>query len=268
MSNQKMARHTPLIAFVLVSFAVAGYFTGLQAPMIASTPSSPRPVGLREMKSTVELEVGVIPATPYMEMSDATGARRGQTRLASLKSTIDPLAEITIAPGDKPSALQQREQNRSFNGAPPTIPHPIDQRSDFACVACHSEGAKTESLRIPRMSHTFLANCTQCHVENNPRHMTAFAFRANDFAGLEAPTTGPRAFNGAPPQIPHSTWMRSDCMSCHGYAGRQGIRTTHPWRKNCQQCHAPSASMDQTLLAVKPQFLPGPVILPGPEIKE
>lgn len=268
MSNSNKARTTPLIAFVLVSFAIAGYFTGLQAPMNASTSSSPRSVELREKKSMVTFEVGVIPATPYMEMPDATSARRGQTRLASLKSTIDPLAEITIAPGDKPAALHQRKQNRAFNGAPPTIPHPIDQRSDNACVACHSEGAKTKSLRIPRMSHAFLANCTQCHVETNPRHMTAFEFRENDFAGLKAPTAGPRAFNEAPPQIPHSTWMRSDCMSCHGYAGRQGIRTTHPWRKNCQQCHAPSASMDQTLLAVEPQFLPGPEILSDPEIKE
>ena len=268
MSNQQKARATPLIAFVLVSFAVAGYFTGLQAPMNASTSSGPRPVGQHVMKSTVELEVGVIPATPYREMPDATGARHGQTRLANLKSTIDPLAEITIAPGDKAAALLLREQNRAFNGAPPTIPHPIDQRSDIACVACHREGAKTKTLRIPRMSHEFLANCTQCHVESNPRHMTAFAFRENDFAGLDAPVSGPRAFHGAPPQIPHSTWMRSDCMICHGYAGQQGIRTTHPWRKNCQQCHAPSASMDQTLLAAEPQFLPGPVILSSPEIKE
>lgn len=268
MSNQKKASTTPLIAFVLVSFAVAGYFTGLQAPMNASTPSSPRPVGLRETKSVAKLDVGVIPAIPYMEMSDATATRHRQTRLASLRSTIHPLAKITIAPEDKPAALQTREQNRAFNGAPPTIPHPIDQRSDIACVACHSEGTKTESLRIPRMSHAFLANCTQCHVENNPQHMTAFAFCENDFAGLEAPTAGPRAFNAAPPQIPHSTWMRSDCMSCHGYAGRQGIRTTHPWRKNCQQCHAPSAAKDQTLLAVEPQFLPGPMIISGPEIKE
>ena len=175
MSNQQKARATPLIAFVLVSFAVAGYFTGLQAPMNASTSSGPRPVGQHVMKSTVELEVGVIPATPYREMPDATGARHGQTRLANLKSTIDPLAEITIAPGDKAAALLLREQNRAFNGAPPTIPHPIDQRSDIACVACHREGAKTKTLRIPRMSHEFLANCTQCHVESNPRHMTAFA---------------------------------------------------------------------------------------------
>ncbi|MFT5328303.1 MAG: cytochrome c-type protein NapB [Planctomycetaceae bacterium] len=262
MSMEKKVKATRLIAFVLVSVAVAGYFTGLQAPMKASTSSPPRPVEPLETESTTRLEVGVIPATPYAGIAGATSERRRHTRLASLKSAIDPLAEISIALGDKPAAFDQREQNRSFNGAPPTIPHPVDQRSDASCVACHKEGAMTKSLRIPRMSHAFLANCTQCHVENNPRHMTAFSFRENDFAGLVTPTEGPRAFSGAPPQIPHSTWMRSDCLSCHGHAGQQGIRTTHPWRKNCQQCHAPSASLDQTLLAVEPQFLP------GPEIKE
>jgi cytochrome c-type protein NapB len=50
-------------------------------------------------------------------------------------------------------------------------------------------------------------------------------------------------------------------MSCHGYTGLQGIRTTHPWRQNCQQCHAPSATMNQTLLAAEPEFLPAPVLL-------
>lgn len=260
MSKENRTKTTPLIAFVVLSVAVAGFFTGLQAPMNVTTSSSPRPIDLDESESTDASEVRVIPATRYMNMPRATRARRSVTRIASLKSTIDPLAEITIAPGEKLAALHQREQNRAFNGAPPTIPHPIEQRSDASCVACHTESAKSKSLRIPRMSHAFLTSCTQCHVESNPRHMTHFAFRENDFAGLKAPTAGPRAFQGAPPQIPHSTWMRSDCMSCHGYAGRQGIRTTHPWRTNCQQCHAPSASLDQTLLDAEPQFLPGPQI--------
>ena len=138
--------------------------------------------------------------------------------------------------------------------------HPIDQRTSTACVACHGEGAKTASLRVPRMSHPFLTNCLQCHVENNPAQKLAALFRENSFTGLEAPKEGPRAFAGAPPQIPHATWMRSDCMSCHGSSGLHGIRTTHPWRMNCQQCHVPSASSDQTFPAAQSTFLPGPKI--------
>ena len=259
MTSDGMSRAAPLVAFVVASVAVAGYFTGLQAPMKVTASNSSLTAGV-QAESPVTPETGVVLAPLYSEMMNVTLARRQQTQLASLKSAIEPLTEFEISPQEKLAALQQREQNRAFNGAPPTIPHPIDQRSDAACVACHKEGALTKTLRIPRMSHTFLANCTQCHVENNPRHMPATVFRENDFAGLEAPTAGPRAFAGAPPQIPHSTWMRSDCMSCHGYEGRYGIRTTHPWRKNCQQCHAPSAMMDQTLLITEPQFLRGPEI--------
>lgn len=260
MSRERNSRSTWLIAFIVLSTAVVGYFTGLQAPMNASTEATPRTAGQRRTKSMPTPEAGVIPASHYTEMPDVTLARSRPSRLASLKSTIDPLAEITIAAEYKHTALHHREQNRAFNGAPPTIPHAIEQRSDASCVACHREGAKSKSLRIPRMSHEFLANCTQCHVENNPQHLAAVDFPANDFVGLQAPFEGPRAFSGGPPQIPHTTWMRSDCLSCHGYAGRQGIRTTHPWRTSCQQCHTPSAAMDQTLLTDEPQFLPRPQI--------
>lgn len=259
MTSAGTSRATPLIAFIVVSVVVAGYFTGLQAPMKVTASSSSLTAG-GHGEQTATPAARVVLAPYYKEMPNVSLARRQQTHLASLKSAFDPLAEIKIDPREKQVALQQRQQNRAFNGAPPTIPHPVDQRSDAACVACHQEGAVTKSLRIPRMSHAFLANCSQCHVENNPRHMLPTVFRGNEFAGLEAPTGGPRAFTGAPPQIPHSTWMRSDCLSCHGYEGRQGIRTTHPWRKNCLQCHAPSAAMDQTLLIAEPQFLPGPAI--------
>lgn len=258
MTKNGKSNATRLVAFVVLSVAVAGYFTGLQAPMKASAPESS--ATSVSVERTPKMKTGVVPATHYSDMPAVGLVQRSHSRLASLKSTVDPSAAIKISPQEKLMALQQREMNRAYNGAPPTIPHPIDQRSDASCVACHSKGIATPSIRIPRMSHQFMQNCTQCHVESNPRHMAATIFRENDFVGLEAPTAGPRAFAGAPPQIPHSTWMRSDCMSCHGLAGRHGIRTTHPWRNNCQQCHAPSATMDQTLLIEEPQFLPGPIV--------
>ncbi|QDV26204.1 diheme cytochrome c precursor [Aureliella helgolandensis] len=260
MSVDKRSNAASLIALVVVSLAVAGYFTGLQAPMHSPQSTSPLRIDEKKMHHAASLEAGVITATRYSDMAEATRKFRRQSSLIGLKSNVEPLAEVAIKPEEKFAALQRRAENRAFNGAPPTVPHPIDQRSDSACVACHGQGAKTQSLRIPRMSHTMLANCTQCHVESNALHLQSVAFRENEFEGLAAPTAGPRAYPEAPPQIPHSTWMRSNCMSCHGYAGLQGIRSTHPWRSNCQQCHAPSASLDQTLLAEVPQFLPAPQI--------
>ncbi|MBL8815099.1 MAG: hypothetical protein JNL58_03635 [Planctomyces sp.] len=268
MTTDRTSNAALLTAFVIMSVAVAGYFTGLQAPMNSNSVDSERSPAnqLTESEEPPEVGVvpatdnGVIPATDYSEMVRMTAARRTPDDLASLKSSIDPLAEIRIRPEDKLMALQQRSQNRAFNGAPPTVPHPIDQQSDVSCIACHRNGAVTSSLLIPKMSHTMMANCTQCHVESEPRHLPSVVFRENLFTGLPAPTGGPRAFPGAPPQMPHTTWMRSDCMSCHGYSGRHGIRTTHPWRSNCLQCHTPSATLEQTLQHTEPQFLPGPEI--------
>ena len=260
MTADRKSNAAILIAFVVMSVAVAGYFTGLQAPMKVTAADSNSVRGRQKTDLSHTPEEGVILATHYAEMTATQRTDRARTQLSTLKSTIEPLAEIRISPEEKLIALQQRALNRAFNGAPPTVPHAIDHQSDAACVACHQTGAVTASLRIPRMSHTFLANCTQCHVESHPRHLPAETFRENLFTGLPAPVSGPRAFPGAPPQIPHTTWMRSDCMSCHGYEGRQGIRTTHPWRSNCLQCHAPSATMEQTLMSAEPKFLPGPEI--------
>lgn len=260
MTRYRKSNATILLAIVVTSLTVVGYFTGLQAPMKITARNSQRPNIHLRTDSTIAREVGIVPATHYSDMATITVARRPRTQLTSLKSVVEPLAEIQIDPKEKLMALLQRQQNRAFNGAPPTIPHAIDQQSDASCAACHKEGALTKSLRIPRFSHTYLINCTQCHVESHPRHMPAALFRENEFVGLPAPTAGPRAFIGAPPQIPHSTWMRSDCLSCHGCEARHGLRTTHPWRKNCHQCHTPSSTMEQTLLTAEPRFLPGPDI--------
>ncbi len=271
-ANQKINSST-LIAFVVVSVAVVGFFVGLQSPMNPLTSeATSRPIVPKPERSPG----ATILATSYADMHNVTQARTSKLRtsLKELSTADDVMSELmTQQPAEtrvEPTpearlahvlfALNQRDANRAFNGAPPTVPHPIDQKSAAACMACHGKGVKTESLRIPRMSHRFLANCTQCHVEDSPTHMDAELFRESHFTGLAAPTEGPRAFPGAPPQIPHTTWMRSDCMSCHGLAGRQAIRTTHPWRRNCQQCHAPSSTLDQTLLHSEPEFLPPPKI--------
>lgn len=244
-----------IIAFVVISMAVVGYFVGLQSPM---NPEMKRAASESGDSKHHQESSEAVPATDYADMHVVTKQRSKTwlTSLSDLKFDFDPTAEIVVTPEQKTFALQLREKNRAFNGAPPTIPHPVDQMSANSCMACHGNGIKTESLRISKMSHQFLANCTQCHVENNPTHMQANLFKESEFVGLPAPTGGPRAYEGAPPMIPHSTWMRVDCMSCHGFAGQQGIRTTHPWRQNCQQCHAPSSKLDQIQLESQPQFLP------------
>ena len=258
---------TYLICFAVISVAVVGYFVGLQSPMNPTTLENrnletENHVGNSENHPGQKLKSNVTPATHYAEMPGATIQRMANSRtsLADLKRNFDPHAEVKITRQQKEFALALRDQNRAFNGAPPTTPHAIEQMSAQSCLACHGEGFKSESLRISKMSHQFLANCTQCHVENNPKHMPAALFRDNTFVGLPAPTGGPRAYEGAPPMIPHSTWMRVNCMSCHGFTSQQGIRTAHPWRQNCQQCHASSSKLDQVILESEPKFLAPPKV--------
>lgn len=56
-----------------------------------------------------------------------------------------------------------------------------------------------------------------------------------------------RAFNGAPPVIPHAAYTLDDrsCLACHGQDLQVGARTAkglpHPHLSNCTQCHVPGA---------------------------
>jgi cytochrome c-type protein NapB len=90
-----------------------------------------------------------------------------------------------------------------------------------------------------KMSHVVMTNCTQCHVEQSP------VPAETTFVGVYRAGPGERANPGAPPTIPHHTWLRDNCNSCHGLVSRPGTRTTHPWLTNCTQCHVPSAALDQ-----------------------
>jgi nitrate reductase (cytochrome), electron transfer subunit len=151
-------------------------------------------------------------------------------------------------------ALEERTLLRAFAGAPPVIPHPTSDAAAPACLACHSEGARLGSLVARRIPHAAYASCTQCHVaavgpfgSEDSRHATAYASR---FEPLAAPVIGTRAWMGAPPTIPHSTLMRSECLACHGPGGRAGLRSSHPQRASCLQCHATDAEREQRAAAV------------------
>jgi len=175
-------------------------------------------------------------------------------QLASMPlDRMQPVAQQLEARGP---SVEARMAMRAYEGAPPTIPHPIDQAGAPACLACHGEGIKIGTRVAPKMSHTPLTSCTQCHVVQDfpfPAGTEPLQpeMPANSFVGLPSPTRGERAWEGAPPTIPHATAMRSECMSCHGPQGRAGLRTSHPWRQSCTQCHAPSAALDQ-----RPSSLP------------
>ncbi|MDP2316361.1 MAG: diheme cytochrome c precursor [Pseudomonadota bacterium] len=197
---------------------------------------------------------GVSPARSYRELRDSprgegSGWAADLDALAALGPDVTDA--VSLEGVSKSADLAARASRRAYDGAPPRIPHAVRQDAAPECLTCHEDGLRFRGLLATPMSHTSYTSCTQCHVVDeapmpggadlppDPRAVE------NTFVGLASPTAGPRAWAVAPPQIPHRTWMREECDSCHGVNGRDALRSTHPARANCEQCHAASATIDQ-----------------------
>lgn len=133
-----------------------------------------------------------------------------------------------------------RAARRAYAGAPPVIPHP---RMGASCLSCHDgRGVFVPEYGFaPPSPHKETkgmgsARCEQCHAFQVEKGV----FRANTFQGATSPPLpAPRMYRGAPPVIPHPVFMREACLSCHdGPGAREPIRTSHPERSRCLQCHA------------------------------
>ncbi len=159
----------------------------------------------------------------------------------------------------KLAALGDRANRRAYDGAPPMVPHPVPQASSVSCLACHGQGLQVKDRFASKISHpAYGGSCTQCHVSmqspvpslDSPQ--LSDILTENSFQGRETPANQPRAWPGAPPVVPHRTLMRNDCMSCHGPNGLFALRTPHPERQSCTQCHVPSADNDQRQFVASP----------------
>jgi len=261
-------RHATLIAFALVCIATVGYFLGLSSPMTSTEKRPSRAEVLLHAGKHDPAMGSVIPAASYAEMASV---RKHPTFVRSTlissfgQQGYDPLAKIEVREADKMDSLADRKTRRAFNGAPPTVPHSVNQLDSIACMACHGEGLQASTLRASKIPHPYYSSCTQCHVEQRGTFTLASASFENSFEGAEAPTHGVRAYPSAPPLVPHSTWMRNDCLSCHGRTAALGMASTHPWRKGCLQCHGESSQLNQIKIDATPQFLPGPTLLDNHE---
>lgn len=143
-------------------------------------------------------------------------------------------------------AMERRAELRAFEGAPPMIPHATADLNIQTCRACHAQGLKAGDKVARGVSHTYLVNCTQCHVEAVSDRADLGLSAGNTFIGLRpSGYGGTRAWAGAPPVMPHTTFMRTNCVSCHGEFGYDGWRPDHLSRTNCAQCHTPAAEFEQ-----------------------
>jgi cytochrome c-type protein NapB len=261
----------------IIGVAVVGFFVGINAGVpredyrehaVHSIDVLGRDDVFAEHAEAPANPSSAIPAASYSEMRRAESAatNRAMPSLEQMHSDADFQRCVschnphTAAVGpnqkDKLLSLATRASRRAYNGAPPVIPHAIERTNDAACYACHGDGARIDQRVANRMSHGPLANCLQCHATSAPQPFAQHEVVAeNSFVGLPAPAFAERAYDGAPPLIPHSTWMRERCLSCHGgIAGWPGLEVTHRWRTNCLQCHATSAKFEQAIATSSESF--------------
>ncbi|MFU8803470.1 MAG: diheme cytochrome c precursor [Bradymonadaceae bacterium] len=246
MNGQPNGRGLHVFMAVVVGLAVIGFFVGTRGDLFKS-------LSQKGYSDESRSEQEVLPARSYRDLMEESFSKSDKRSggLANLSGEKPDLFEIhQPTEAEYARALAERKERRAYDGAPPTIPHPIRETGAVECMACHGEGLVIDGQRAPAMSHEYMANCTQCHVlADGPfgwaEHSPEKLLLDNAFEGKAGPGPGEVAYEGAPPTIPHPTLMRTDCASCHGVTGHPGLRTTHPWRTQCTQCHGPSATMDQ-----------------------
>lgn len=160
-----------------------------------------------------------------------------------------------------PRTLATFRALRAYDGAPPRVPHGLttEEFRTTRCKTCHERGGYAMRFQAyaPVTPHPQLGNCLQCHLTDDA--VVGAALPANNPDGLcrqchnpgAAPVTRLYADWGAaeravsihvsgetPPVIPHDLEMRADCLACHAGPGAvEEIRTRHPERTNCRQCH-------------------------------
>ncbi len=195
------------------------------------------------------------PAPAYAELRDRSRQPNHAWRSELAQLPPAPVFTATTArlnPEELTALIARRESRRAFTGAPPTVPHPIDQHSSTSCLACHGQPTRIGKIDVPQISHPAYTNCIQCHAPADgpgsaltaPPPALATPVLANSFVGQTAPSNGTRAFAGAPPSIPHPTALRQNFVSCHAPGGSSALKTSHPQRQNCLQCHALDATRD------------------------
>lgn len=156
-----------------------------------------------------------------------------------LREGLHPVATGDPSPHVVVPTRSERHERRAFEGAPPWIPHPVSEELDRNqdCTPCHTFGGYNPGIRTysPRSPHPEFEACLQCHL----RRQTDDLFAPTDWASPVWREFGNEpVLRGAPPAIPHTLQLRERCLSCHGGgSAAPDIRTTHPERFNCRQCH-------------------------------
>jgi len=169
-------------------------------------------------------------------------------------------------PEAHPRTLARFRMQRAYPGAPPPVPHGLtrSEMRDQNCKTCHERGGFVPrfSAYAPVTPHPEMVSCLQCHAPNDAlvgvpspqmnelRCLQCHApgarqplFVPLDWRAPSWPRTDQVALPGSPPVIPHALQFRNNCLACHGGPSAVAeIRTTHPERASCRQCHVVSTA--------------------------
>lgn len=200
------------------------------------------------------------PAPPLATPGEPIAAEADVFRTHAGVLAIDPSSDARRPA--HPRTLATYRALRAFPGAPPRIPHGLtpEEFGTGGCNTCHERGGYSQRFGayVPVTPHPEMGACLQCHVGDG--QLMAIALPSTDPSArcrqCHAPEAGrrtepalnwsplswPRLSRNAPgsepPPIPHTLEFRGNCLACHAApAAVAEIRTTHPERANCRQCH-------------------------------
>ncbi len=240
-----------LAALAAFTAGLSGYF--MARLQVARSAEALRASQISDLKFEIPAASPDAAHAPLAPVYAALRSREHQPNHGwrSSLATLPPAPAFTpdtppLSPAELAQLLGTREARRAYAGAPPTVPHPIDQVHSASCLACHGQPTRIGTRDVPQMSHAPYSQCIQCHAPSVGPGGGAFApvSVTNSFAGLPPAARGTRAHPDAPPTIPHGTHLRQNCLSCHGPGGSSAIKTTHPHQTSCLQCHATDAARE------------------------
>lgn len=239
------ARRVVAIAATIAAMVVLVLVVGRMITQGEPVPRHPPPIGADTADGPIPAEANVF-RTQAEELGMAPMARRDTAAHARTLVFFRSLREYPGAPPRIPHGLTDEEfRDRTCNNCHERGGF-VARFGDYARVTPHPELTQCLQCHLPRdtLVGTPLppaggqSSCPQCHVDPEERLPV---FVDNDWTTTAWPDTGLRSLPDAPYLIPHGFQMRTNCLACHaGPEAVMGIRTDHPERTNCRQCHLPA----------------------------
>lgn len=218
-------------------------------------------VAIRRAPAVETSEPLVSAVPPVEEPGTPIAAEAGVFRTSPSMLAIEP-ATLRYRTAH-PRTLRAFRFLRMYPGAPPRIPHGLSSEEfrTGVCGTCHERGGYSRrfSAYVPVTPHPEWGMCLQCHLgEDGAMGQIPATADPNARCSLCHGTSGgpPRADasitwpstvwttlpstgrDQSPPPIPHELQSRGNCLACHsGPAAVAEIRSPHPERINCRQCH-------------------------------